>query len=210
MTSEKQPVTGIILAGGKNLRFGRVKTLEKLGGTTVFERVIDRLSPVVSNFVIVTAAGSNVLPSVVNSQIVHDIYPEAGPLGGIFTGLTFSQTSVSIIVASDMPFLSTPLLHHLLEVSNGFDAVIPRTRGGLIEPLHAVYSRSCLPVMKRLLDSRELGVRKVLDEVKVRYVEEEEYRRFDPLLLSIFNINRPADFEEAVKIAANEQKGALP
>ena len=52
-------ITGIILAGGKNLRLGRNKALEKIGGITVIERVVNRLTPLVSQLVIVTADGKN-------------------------------------------------------------------------------------------------------------------------------------------------------
>jgi molybdopterin-guanine dinucleotide biosynthesis protein A len=197
-------VTGIILTGGKNLRFGRVKTLEKIGGVTIFERVVKRLEPIVNHFVVVTAIGKTELPPIVEARFVSDIYPGMGPLGGIYTGLVASHTETNIVVACDMPFLSTSFLSYMVDLSPDFDAVIPRSPNGFIEPLHAVYSQSCKPSMQKQLENKQLSIRQVFEEVKVRYVDEEEYRKFDPELLSFLNINRQSDLDLAMKIA--EQK----
>jgi molybdopterin-guanine dinucleotide biosynthesis protein A len=194
-------VTGIILAGGKNLRLGRNKALEKIGGVTVLERVVNRLKPIVSHLVIVTADEKNQLRPISSAKFVADIYPGKGPLGGIYTGLSGSRTKLNIAVACDMPFLNTELLKHMLELARGFDAVVPRTKESLFEPLHAVYSRTCLLVIKNHLESQQLSIRAFLAEVKVRYIEEDECRRYDPELLSFFNMNRQADYERALKIA---------
>jgi molybdopterin-guanine dinucleotide biosynthesis protein A len=194
-------VSGIILAGGKNLRLGRNKALEVIGGKTVIERVVARLTPLAVNLIIVTADGKNHLIPLPNARFVADIYPGKGPLGGIYTGISTSSTDLNIAVACDMPFLNTELLRHMLEVAPGFDAVVPRTRVSLFEPLHAIYSRSCLPVIKSHLESGQLSIRAFLAEVNVRYIEEEECRRYDPGLLTFFNMNRQSDYEKALKIA---------
>lgn len=197
-------ITGIILAGGKNLRLGRNKALEKIGGVTVIARVVNRLTPLVSQLVIVTADGKNHLIPIPSAKFKADIYPGKGPLDGIYTGLSASRTELNIAVACDMPFLNTTLLKHMLELAPGFDAVVPRTRESLFEPLHAVYSRTCLPVIKNHLDSGQLSIRAFLAEVKVRYIEEDECRQYDPDLLSFFNMNRQSDLERAMKIAEKQ------
>ena len=196
--------TGIILAGGKNLRLGRNKALEIIGGKTVIERVLARLSRIVNTIIIVTADGKNHLMPLPDARFVADVYPGKGPLGGIYSGVSTSSTDLNIVVACDMPFLSTDLLQHMLELAPGFDAVIPRTRESLFEPLHAVYSRNCLPVIKSHVETWKLSIRAFLAEVKVRYIEEDECRRYDPELLSFFNMNRQADYERALKIAERD------
>jgi molybdopterin-guanine dinucleotide biosynthesis protein A len=94
----------------------------------------------------------------------------------------------------------------MLETAPGYDAVVPRTKESLFEPLHAVYARACLPVIKRHLDTTDVSLRSFLAEVTVRYVDEDECRRYDPDLLSFFNMNRPADLERARKIAAIDNR----
>jgi molybdopterin-guanine dinucleotide biosynthesis protein A len=78
--------------------------------------------------------------------------------------------------------------------------VVPRL-DGLVEPLHAVYSKSCLAPIERLLKQGNMEVRVLFDLVRVRYVESDEIDRFDPEHLSFFNINTEADLERARQIA---------
>ena len=100
-----------------------------------------------------------------------------------------------------MPFLNTALLRYMLDVSEGFDAVIPRLDGGMVEPLHAVYSRTCLPVMKARLERDELAINRLLGELHIKYLEKPEYLPLDPRMLSFFNINYPEDLVRANEIA---------
>jgi molybdopterin-guanine dinucleotide biosynthesis protein A len=200
----KMEATGIILAGGKNLRLGRNKALEIIGGKKVIERVVSSLNPIVKQLIIVTADGKNHLIPIPGARFVPDIYPGKGPLGGIYSGLTVSSTELNIVVACDMPFLNTGLLRRMLDLAPEFDAVIPRTRESLFEPLHAVYSKNCLAVIKSHIETGQLSIRAFLAEVKVRYIDEEECRRYDPDLLSFFNMNRQSDYEKAMKIAGKQ------
>lgn len=198
-------VTSVVLAGGKNLRLGRSKALEVINGRSLIERVIERLAPVASKLLIVTSRQQFDLPTIPGAEVLIDVYPDSGPLGGIYTGLLVSQTAQSIMVACDMPFLNTELLRHMVELSRDFDAVVPRLANGMIEPLHAVYSKSCLDKMKIRLEDSQLGITPFLDEMRVRYIEEAECRGFDPELLTFFNINHQSDLEQAIKLAAERE-----
>lgn len=123
---------------------------------------------------------------------------------GIYSGLKLSQDPHNVVVACDMPFLNVNLLRYMMGLTAGFDVVIPRI-GGLVEPLHAVYSRNCLAVMGRMLDEGNFKISNLLEMVKVRYVEESEIHSFDPQHLSLFNINTPADVERAQQIVSREE-----
>ena len=193
-------VAAIVLAGGKNLRLGRNKALEVVGGKSLIERVVERLAQVTDQLLIVTSQEQSDLPVTGKAEILIDVYPGKGPLGGIYTGLTAARSERNIAVACDMPFLNIELLSHMVELCRDFDAVVPRLANGMIEPLHAVYSRSCLESMKTRLENSQLGITSYLKQQRVRYVEEAECRRFDPELLSFFNINRQADLEKAIKL----------
>ena len=195
-------VTSIVLAGGKNLRFGRVKATEMVGGRTLLERVIERLQPLSRQILIVTSREQLSLFSGYAPEVVADVYPEKGPLGGIYTGLIKAQSAHGIVVACDMPFLSTDLLRYLAEQANDFDAVVPRLGKNKVESLHAVYSKRCLSTIKARLERNELGVNSFLATLRVRYVDKAECQRLDPQLLSFFNINYQADLERAIALAA--------
>jgi len=191
-------ITCVVLAGGKGLRLGRDKVQETIGTDNLLQRVLSQLTAFNCDIIIVTA-GSKSLPQIhgyQRSRIVIDIYPGKGALGGIYTGLVESNSQYNLVVACDMPFLNQALLRYMMELSAGFDMVVPRL-GKMVEPLHAVYARSCLAPIERLLGRDNLEVRALFDLVNVRYVESDEIDRFDPQHLSFFNINTEADLEKA-------------
>ena len=200
-------MTSIVLAGGKSSRFGWTKAHQTIGDKSLIEWVIDRLAKISTELIIVTGQDDSftsltaTIP--LSLKIMTDIHVGKGPLGGIYTGLVALQSPRAIVVGSDMPFLSTALLGYMIQHSQAFDAVIPRI-GKWIEPLCAVYSRSCLAPIQRLLERDELMVSKLFTMVKVKYVEEAEIDRLDPKRLSFFNINTKADLDKARRLISEK------
>lgn len=197
-------ISSIILAGGKSSRFGQNKFLETIGNKTLIQRVVDCVALLGSEIIIVTARGE-VVPcsSSVEMKTVGDVYPEKGPLGGIYSGLIRASNPQAVVVGSDMPFINVELLRYMHRISHAFDAVVPRIQDK-VEPLCAIYSKKCCSVMQELLEQNELRINRLFDVVKVRYVSENEINRFDPEHLSFFNINTRADLGEAREIAARQ------
>ncbi len=192
----------IVLAGGRGLRFGQDKALEPIGQRSLLEQVVFQLSSFEGETLIVTAQGKSYpeLYGYPKLRIVSDLYPNKGPLGGIYTGLKMSASCYNLVVACDMPFLNQALLRYMMEVAEGFDLAVPRV-GKLIEPLHAIYSKNCLAPIESLLKEDKMNVRGLFPLVRVRYVETDEIDRFDPRHLSFFNINTAADLAKARKLA---------
>jgi molybdopterin-guanine dinucleotide biosynthesis protein A len=124
--------------------------------------------------------------------MVEDLVKGLGPMGGIYTGLMTLSDEAGFIVACDMPFLSERLIRHMVDVRDDFDVVVPRM-DWMLEPLHALYSRKCLPVIQEAVDRDQHQIIKCFAGMSVRYVDEEELRLWDPELRSFFNINKPED-----------------
>ena len=192
-------VTAIVLAGGKNRRLGRSKALESIGGMSIIVRVVERLEPLTSQILIVSSQEQFDFPVACKAEILVDLYPDKGPLGGLYTGLLASRSPRSVVVACDMPFLNQALLSYMIQISASFDLVVPRLNN-MVEPLHAVYSKDCLAPIEHLLKLGRLSVLELLTLVNVRYVEAEEINRFDPEQLSFFNVNNEDDLEKARKL----------
>ena len=195
----------IVLAGGRGLRLGQDKASEIIGDRSLLERVVSRLTSFNSDILVVTASKRAFLQlnGYPRLRAVADIYLNKGPLGGVYAGLKASDSFYNLVVACDMPFLNQALLRYMVQISPGFDLVVPRL-GELVEPLHAVYSRGCLAPIETLLKQDDLSLRQLFALIKVRYVEAEEIDRFDPQHLSFFNINNEADMEKAKRIMRNE------
>lgn len=179
-------VNGIILAGGSSSRFGRDKPLLKIGNKTLLEIISERLSKLFPKVLVV--ANSVDKFKLLKVELIADKLPIRAPIVGVYTGLLKSEKFRNFIVGCDMPLLKQELIKHLIELSDNYDLVIPRTKKGY-EPLHALYSKNCLGVIKESMYSGKLKLSDIIPKVRSRVVDEDEISRFDPEFLSFFNLN---------------------
>jgi molybdenum cofactor guanylyltransferase len=191
-------ITGIILAGGKSSRIGRNKSFLKIGGQYLIERVIDCVSQISASIIIVTNQDQLKLfnTSGFKAKILVDQYPGRGPLGGIYTGLANASTMHSVVVGCDMPFLSSALINHLCDTAPNYDVVVPRV-SGMTEPLHAIYSKNCRPIIEQLFKQGKFQLLQLLYLANTKYVDEDELNLLDPNHLSFLNINTENDLIKA-------------
>jgi molybdopterin-guanine dinucleotide biosynthesis protein A len=114
---------GIILAGGRSSRMGADKALLEIDGETMLMRTSRVVSAVVSEVLIV---GRTTLPPELDgTSAIPDGYGEAGPLGGIATGLAHLGVEQALVVACDQPYVQADLLRLLVSLAPGYDAVVP-------------------------------------------------------------------------------------
>jgi len=191
-------VSCVILAGGKSKRMGVNKAFLKVGDLPIIERVIDKASLVGEEVILVTNSPDEYAH--LGYPTVQDIFPGKGSLGGIYSGLREARHPYVLVVACDMPFLNASLLRYMILLSRGYDIVVPRTDQG-VEPLHALYSKACLPTMEQLLQQNNLKIISFYSLFRVRYVEQEEVELLDPQHLSFFNVNTPDALKWAREVA---------
>jgi len=201
-------LTGIILAGGKSSRVGlnKNKAQIKLAGKSLIDWVISKLTSLdnLKEEDVIIVGPKEKYPHF--KQVVEDIFPQKGPLGGIYSGLRASPSQYNIVVGCDMPFLEIKLLQYMIEDINSNDIVIPRYGGGYIEPLCAIYSKGCLEAIERNLSEHNFSVRSIFPHLKVKFVEDEDIKKYDPEFYSFFNINYKKDMIEAEKIIHNRRE----
>lgn len=200
--NDTDAVTGIVLAGGMSRRLGRDKAVETIGGQALIARVLESLSQVADELVVVvnTHDRAEELPLSDSVVVAVDIYPDTGSLGGIFTGLSASSNEWGIVVACDMPFLNLELLGYLLSYRDSHDLVVPVIEHRP-EPTHAAYSKVCLPAIETRLRANDLKIAKFFDDVRAKYVSQRHVEEFDPGKLSFFNVNTEEDLTRARMIA---------
>jgi len=128
--------------------------------------------------------------------VYRDIVIDAGPLGGILTGLAVLEADLSLFLAVDLPLTTVPFLRHLLSLAEEHDAVVPISPSGP-EPLCAVYTRACAEPIRSRIAKGELKMTSFWPDVRVRRVEPHEIAAFgDPATLFL-NVNSPSDYERA-------------
>ena len=190
-------ITGIILAGGKNLRMGKNKAFLEINGRRIVDRTKSLFLEIFDEVLLVTNAPLEYVD--LNLRTVADLIPDKGSLGGIYTGLFHSSLSRAFVAACDMPFLNQGLIRRLIQLAPDYDIVIPKTEDGL-QPLHAIYSQRCLPFMEELLRQDNLKIIDFFHKVKKREVPPEEILPFDPQLSSFRNVNTPEDLTEIQRV----------
>ncbi|MBM3234913.1 molybdenum cofactor guanylyltransferase [Candidatus Poribacteria bacterium] len=190
-------LTGVILAGGKSLRMGYNKALLHLGNQTIIQRVLASLKQVTSSQLIVTNFPEEY--EFLNIPMKSDILSGKGAFGGIYTGLSASETPYCLVVACDMPFLNVDLLRYMTQVVKEYDIVIPKHSKGY-EPLCAIYAKSCMPHIEKLLKANQLRIIEVFSYVRVREISEAEIKSYDVDDLMFFNINTQEDYQHALQI----------
>ncbi len=131
----------------------------------------------------------------VDAPIFKDALPWSGSLIGIVSALLYSEADYVFIFGCDMPFLRKDTITEMVDLIRGEDIVIPRTPAGY-EPLHAIYSRACLPHFLRAIDRGNISISKVFPFLSVTLVERPAL--FVNGAISIFtNINTEEDLEFA-------------
>ncbi|RPJ22606.1 MAG: molybdenum cofactor guanylyltransferase [Desulfobacteraceae bacterium] len=188
-------VTGFILLGGKSSRYGSNKAFVEIEGVRLVDRVVRVMKSIFHRIVLLTNTPEEY--AYLQTPMVEDLIKGFGPMGGIYTGLMTLSDEVGFFVACDMPFLSESLIRHMVDVRDDFDVVVPRM-DWMLEPLHALYSKKCLPVIRETIRQDQHQILKCFAELRVRFVDEEELRLWDPELRSFFNINKPQDLPRQV------------
>lgn len=183
-------VTGVLLAGGESRRMGTDKALLEIRGERLLDRTVRLFQDLFPQVILVTNQPLAYLDQPV--EIVTDVLPGRGPLGGLYTGLFFASHPYIFCVACDMPYLNAAFIRHLLTLRDAYDVVVPRTPDGL-QPLHALYSRRCLPRIEKQLAAEKLKISGFYKGLKVLTVPPEVSLSFDPVLGMFYNINRPED-----------------
>lgn len=191
-----QGLSAVILAGGESRRLGTDKALLELDGQSLLVRMVSKLTMLSDDLVVVTSNPRTYEHLGLEARLVPDERPGHGALMGIYSGLRAATHERAAVVACDMPFVSIPLLRHMGQQRAACDVVIPRF-DDMVEPLHAIYGKRCLPFMADALARDRRQIVAFFDSVQVCYARESTIDRFDPLRAAFFNINSAADWRLA-------------
>jgi molybdopterin-guanine dinucleotide biosynthesis protein A len=206
----RDPIAGIILAGGMSRRFGGGdKSLRELAGRTLLSHVVERVRPQVSTLLL-NANGDPARFADFDLPVTADaVAGYVGPLAGVLTGLEWAREHVpgSAFVASfacDAPFMPLDLVARLAEAVTDEGADIAcAASDGRDHPVFALWSVRLADDLRRALIEED--IRKV-DVWTARY-------RLTRVTFSatpvdpFFNVNHPDDFATAEAIFATALDG---
>lgn len=200
-------IAGVILAGGASTRFGSNKALAKYNGMPLIEHAAKVLETLFPTVLLVTNTPAPF--QFLHWPTVSDIYPHYGPVAGIHAALKTVSQSKIFVIGCDMPLIQSDLVKYICSLPNDFDAVLPyRDRGP--EPLHALYNKSSLPAIEKLLLEGNHKLTDVFKLLKVRKLKTEEIVAVSGNLNSFININTPEKLAALTKEHADQKQQKRP
>jgi molybdenum cofactor guanylyltransferase len=174
-------VSGIILAGGRSSRFGRDKAFAEIDGRPLIEIIIAEFSEIFPE-IIVVANRNAAYRRLAVTEIVPDIKPDLGPIGGILTGVSRMTNNYGFFAACDTPFFEAEIMRQQFYALDPFaqDALVARWPER-IEPLHALYGKACLPAIEKAIEQNRRKIISFHDQIKVAYWDvppERDWQRY--------------------------------
>jgi len=202
--SERRPnldCCAIVLAGGLNTRMqGRNKAFLEINGRTILDRLLASLQSAFSEILLVTRQ-----PDQYDGyplRLVADIYKGRSSLTGIHAGLVHAKAAFGFTVPCDIPFLQPGLIRLMLdELEPKLDVVVP-FYDGHYQPLCAIYSKRCIPLIEKQLASSDYKISHLFERIRIKTVPIQKLKKVDPELLSFLNVNTPASYDACRQLAA--------
>ncbi len=181
------------MSGGKSRRLGRDKASVLLAGKPLIAHVYDAAKSVFDDIMVVS--GVNGSSYGLDARVVRDFLPLSGSLTGVVSALLAADAEYVFAVGCDMPFVTPEAMRHVVAAAKGEDIVMPRVEG-VLEPMHALYRRSCISPLLTELVRGHMKIIRLVDLFTMRVLPP------DPVFfnrgMSVFmNINTEEDLRRA-------------
>lgn len=192
--SERRPALGVVLGGGSGSRIGGDKALTELAGRPLIAHPLAAVAGAGLEPLVVAKPDSK-LP-VIDCEVIREPPEPRHPLCGIVAALRHAEGRPLVVLGCDMPFTAPELLTLLAGTG---EPLVVCSLSGELQPLPGRYGPSLLPGLEAALARRE-PLRRTVESLRPRLLDETELERFgDPQRLC-FNVNSPADLERARRL----------
>ena len=182
----KSDLTAILLAGGKSRRMGCDKAMLPFEGGTLLEWQIRKLRQLHLEQILISGGGY----CVPGAQTVPDIFPDCGPIGGIYSCMQQAHGSACLVLSVDTPLVPVSVLEKLYRkyLDGTSEITILRTEDGGIEPLIGIYHTGIAELLLQQIKARDLSVRHLATLASTAFLNVDDE-------LACFNCNRPEDYQ---------------
>ena len=183
-----EKATAIIMAGGASRRMGTDKGMLSIKSRPIIERTCQRLAACFEQILISADQADKF--AFLGFEVVPDKVPEQGPLMGIASALEASANEINFVIACDIPQIELGYVRRILfEATKGdADIIVPVNSDGRYEPLFAVYRKSALEAINKVLSSGRRKISDVFALCRVKKVELGGAR--------LVNLNTMTEYEE--------------
>ncbi len=190
--------SGVILAGGKSTRMKFNKAFAYIGGQPVVQIILDKFKLFFDETIIISNEPK--LYEDLGFAVYPDVFAGMGPVAGIHSALYHAGSDKIFVMGCDMPFMNMDLVKFLFDKLEDYECVVPELDSHL-QPLSAVYSKKCLPVLAQCLENDKLKLIRVFEELYTRVITDKEMECFGNTREIFMNVNDQAALEIAQQIA---------
>lgn len=177
-----------VLAGGRGSRMNfRDKSQLNYRGNTFLKTIMASLREF-DRILIISNRDKISFPAI-HVNVYKDIICDIGPLGGIYTALMNAVSQQIFITSCDMPLIKKENISKICAYSE-FDLVIPVYKGKY-EMLFALYSKNCLPQIKKLIGEKQYKLTGLFEDKGLKVKEVPVDQEF---IASLKNINTEQDY----------------
>ncbi len=185
-------VYGLVLAGGQSRRMGADKALLVNNGQSQLARTMDIVGGVTERAFVSTRAQQSEETERSKFDQIIDRYDDFGPVAGVLSAMDAHPDVDWLIVACDLPNISTGTLTELLSHRGAGKPFIAyrSVHNGLPEPLCAIYCEGSEAIVR---DHAEQGIRcprKIMINSDSHLIDQADEDALD-------NINTPDDLERS-------------
>ncbi|MGL6100286.1 MAG: molybdenum cofactor guanylyltransferase [Fusobacteriaceae bacterium] len=202
MKSLNKKISYLILAGGKGSRMGYLdKALLKYDDKQNFlEKILSALD---ENHEILISKNNDFEINDKRIKVIHDIFKDCGPLGGIHSGFVHSLSDYIFVLTCDTPNITRDFLKYVLaHLDSNFDGMIVRDGSGRIHPLCGIYKRTLFSNIEKNLKSDNFKILNIFEDKKLKILD--IFQTDLNLEEILYNVNTPSEFEKIREISKKD------
>ena len=181
-------IKGLVLAGGRSRRMGSDKALMTREGKSQLERAVELLQKYLPEVFVSARAEQSADEERSRYPLVIDQYDGIGPIAGVLSAMDEDPLSSWLVLACDLPNIDGETIAKLLEFYSGQHPFVAykSSHDGLPEPLCAIFTPACRPIIDGFVADGMVCPRKMLIRSNTLLLEQ-------PNPAALDNMNTPDD-----------------
>jgi molybdopterin-guanine dinucleotide biosynthesis protein A len=182
----QEQATAIIMAGGSSSRTGVDKSMLQIKNIPLIKHIYEQLRGSFDQILISTNNMEKY--AFLGCDCVPDKIPGQGPLMGIASALEASASKLHFVVACDIPHIDIGFVRKMLIEAQDVDIVIPTAGKEKYEPLFAIYNKSALKGINKVLSAGKRKISDAFGHCRIKYINLKTEE--------LTNINTMEDYEK--------------
>lgn len=192
----------VILCGGSSTRMGTDKALLPFGDACLIEYLVRRFRPFFPKIYLSVKKKGDYAHLNLPVTEIPDIYPNAGPMSGIFSALSMMDEDAAFFMSVDTPFLEPEAAVALLDSIGDADICSIRGKASYLETATAAYSKSCITTIGKCLLLHQFTFKTLREKCNTRYLTEKAIAKYvrTPIDIQFYNLDTRPDYYHALRI----------